>query len=242
MVKELVIVDGKVLYTTTRKIAAGCEVEHEAVLILARKYKEDLNDVGLSDLKSESFKTGGRPGIEFILDEEQSTFLVTLMKNSKIVVDFKKKLVKEFYRQRSYIINSEAMRRESSWIEERKKGKISRKESTDTIKIFIEYAIENGSKSASRYYGNFTRMQNGALFVLENKYKNVRDVLDGQQLSILNTCDQIVSKAIRDGLKEEMFYKDIYKKAKEDVLKFVDLVGKSIVPTQKIITIIKGDK
>jgi phage regulator Rha-like protein len=239
MVNELVLINGKVLYTTSKKIADGCKVEHDSVAILVKKYKTDLNDMGFADFKSVKFKTAGRPGIEFILDEEQSTFLITLMKNSRIVVDFKKKLVKEFYKQRSFIINTEAMKKNASWIEERKKGKVSRKDTTDTIKSFIEYAVKNGSKNGERYYGNYTRMQNAALFILQQKYKNIRDVLDGQQLSVLNTCDQIVSKAIRDGMKEGLFYKDIFQRAKKDVLLFVELIGTSIVPTQKLLS---GDK
>lgn len=57
--------------TSTRIIAVGCGIEHEAAVLLTKKYTDDLNDVGLSDLLSETFKTAGRAGDEAVIDEQQ---------------------------------------------------------------------------------------------------------------------------------------------------------------------------
>ncbi len=212
-------------------IAKGMNIEHRAMLQLIDKYQERFEKYG--SLTFEMRKTKGRPFRQAWLNEKQSLFACTLMRNSEKVLDFKEELVDNFVDMRHVLINIKTQQQNASWIEERKSGKISRKEETDIIKEFIEYAIKNGSKSSHRYYGNYTRMQNSALFILTQKFKNVRDALDRQQLTVLNTCDQIVAKAIRDGMKEELYYKDIFQLAKKDVLKFVGIIGKSIVPTQK---------
>jgi len=89
------LVDGEAV-TTTLAIAAGCEVDHASVIKLARTYQSDLQEFGLLDFKSES--TGGRPTEFVLLNEQQSTLILTYMRNSPIVREFKKRLVKDFWR------------------------------------------------------------------------------------------------------------------------------------------------
>lgn len=89
------LVDGEAV-TTTLAIAAGCEVDHASVIKLARAYQSDLQEFGLLDFKSES--TGGRPTEYALLNEQQSTLILTYMRNSPIVREFKKRLVKDFWR------------------------------------------------------------------------------------------------------------------------------------------------
>lgn len=89
------LIDGEAV-TTTLAIAAGCEVDHASVIKLARTYQSDLQEFGLLDFKSES--TGGRPTEFALLNEQQSTLILTYMRNSSIVREFKKRLVKDFWR------------------------------------------------------------------------------------------------------------------------------------------------
>lgn len=92
---ELVTLNNGSAVTTSLAIADGTENEHASVILLVRKYLEDLTEFGLVDFKSES--TGGRPTEYAILNEQQSTLLLTYMRNSEIVRKFKKALVKAFF-------------------------------------------------------------------------------------------------------------------------------------------------
>lgn len=56
----------------------------------------------LSNLKSEDFK-GGRPTKIYMINELQATFLMTLLINSNIIVEFKLELVKKFYMMRQLL-------------------------------------------------------------------------------------------------------------------------------------------
>lgn len=90
----VIIKDGDAV-TTTIAIADGCEVDHASVIKLVRTYQSDLEEFGLLDFKSES--TGGRPTEYAFLNDQQSTLLLTYMRNTEIVRAFKKKLVREFW-------------------------------------------------------------------------------------------------------------------------------------------------
>lgn len=92
---ELVIMDDDGVPTTTSvRIANGTGVEHASVLRLIRTNLEDFEEFGT--LRFEIAKSGGRPTEYAILNEEQATLLMTYMRNSEVVRDFKKRLVREF--------------------------------------------------------------------------------------------------------------------------------------------------
>lgn len=92
------ITDGLAV-TTTLAIAEGTEVEHKAVIQLTRTYLLDLEEFGRVTFEMRPFETaGGTQKREVaILNEQQSTLLLTYMRNSEIVRAFKKRLVKEFW-------------------------------------------------------------------------------------------------------------------------------------------------
>ncbi|MGA5482755.1 phage antirepressor KilAC domain-containing protein [Pseudomonas siliginis] len=93
------LVDGEAV-TTTLAIAAGCEVDHASVIKLVRTYQGDMEEFGRVGFEIQTFQTaGGQQAREIAtLNEQQSTLLLTYMRNSAIVRDFKKRLVKEFWR------------------------------------------------------------------------------------------------------------------------------------------------
>ena len=228
MGKEIVLMDGKKAFTTTRIIAEGMGIEHHAVMILTKKYASELNYLGrTSEFEIRKFKTAGRPGEEAILDEQQTTFLITLMRNSKIVVSFKKKLTEEFFKMRTALAKIAAQQKDANWLEMRKDGKIAHRQKTEVIKRFVEYATAQGSKSAHRYYMALAKMENSALFFLEQRFKNVREVLVIRQLMIVSLADDVVENALVAGMEDGLPYKDCFRLAKERVIAFAELAGRS---------------
>jgi hypothetical protein len=77
-------------------------------------------------------------------------------------------------------------------------------------------------------------MENKALFLLEQKYTNLRDTLDIHQLSTIKSADQIVMKALKDGMDKGMHYRDIYAMAKLRVESFAEIIGKTLIPAKQI--------
>lgn len=207
-------------------------LEHRAIMALVDKYENKMIEFGT--FAFEMRKSKGRPVRIAWLNEGQTVFLISLMRNSKLVVNFKSELTKEFFRQRKMIAYLLTQRQNVAWLEQREQGKLSRKEETDTIKAFVEYCKSQGSTSAERYYSNISKMENKALFFLEQNFTNLRNVLSGQQLQIIASADIAVAKALKYGMEEEMPYKEIYQMAKERIIKFADIVGKTPLPQNSI--------
>ena len=75
-------------------------------------------------------------------------------------------------------------------------------------------------------------MENKALFIITEKFPNLRNILNGMQLSIVASADIAVAKALKEGMEQELYYKEIYKLAKSRLEKFAEIVGKTLVPVQ----------
>lgn len=92
-------------FTTSLVIANETTNEHRAVMQLVRNYTEDLNEVGRVAFEMRPFDTAG--GVQTreiaILDETASALLMTYLKNTPIVRDFKKRLVRGFFAMRQLL-------------------------------------------------------------------------------------------------------------------------------------------
>jgi len=223
--------------TTSEVIASGTKRTHKSVIQLIRKYEDEIKEFG--SLPFELRKSKGRPTEFVVLNESQVYFILTLMRNDEMTVAFKKKLVKEFMRMKKALLQLHKERSQVEWQEARKQGKKTRKQVTEVIQEFVQYATVQGSKNALRYYSNISRMENKALFILEQKYPNVREMLNYQQLSTLTVADKLVVDAIIEGMEKEMNYKDIYKLAKEKVEALASVIKPTMVISYDEVKVLK---
>lgn len=219
-------------------IAQGFNRDHFDIIKLINKYKERFlrldNKLTLDQFIKNKIpaKKAGRPIEEYLLNEAQTIFLGTLFRNSSdLILDFKERLAKEFVNLRK---QNEALKKhkgEAEYLPTRNMGKIIRRGTTDEIQKFIEYAKKQGGseRGCNMYYSNITRMMNAMLFIVKGKYKNVRDLMSVGQLMTTYSAEMIISKAITDNMKKNIFYKDIYSDIKSKVEIFAELHGKSEV-------------
>ena len=222
--------------TNTITISEGVGNEHRAVMQLVRQYELDLKEFGT--LTFEMRKTKGRPTEICYLNESQTYFLLTLMRNNDVVTKFKKGLVKEFMRMRKALISVQVRHQNEEWKLKREASKTQRIETTDAIKDFVEYAVRQGSTNAVNYYSNITQMEYRALFLLKQKFPNLKDYLNMKQLNVLEIADTIVEDTLKEGMELEMHYKDIFKLAKERVESFAKIMKPSIVITMEEIKLL----
>lgn len=96
---QIVTVANGQAVTTSLAIAQGTDNDHASVIKLVRNYLADLEEFGRVGFEIAPFETaGGTQKREVaVLNEQQSTLLLTLMRNSEIVVRFKVRLVKAFF-------------------------------------------------------------------------------------------------------------------------------------------------
>jgi len=174
-------------------------------------------------------KKSGRPDESYFLNERQFTLLIMLVKNTPESVEIKSRVEKEFERMRKALASLATQKSTLDYHAARKNGKQVYLQKTDVIKQFVAYATAQGSQSAKMYYTSIAKMENSALFFVEQKYPNLREMLNVRQLMQVATADQIVEKALQDGIEQSLHYKDIYKLAKERVIQFSEIIGKSQV-------------
>jgi phage regulator Rha-like protein len=80
---------------SSKVIAENVENSHKAVSQLIKKHLTHIEEFGKVEFEMRPLESGQRESIYF-LNEDQSTFLLTCMKNTDIVIHFKKNLVKAF--------------------------------------------------------------------------------------------------------------------------------------------------
>lgn len=201
-----------------------------------RKLKEVINSnieafkkLGLLPIEREKLggKKGGRPVEGYLLNEDHFILLVLLAKNSPESIELKIRVSDEFRRMKKTISNLIAQRQDPNWQNVRSDGKAIYQQKSSIIKEFVEYAESQGSTSAARYYSNLATMENKALFFIERKYKNMREIMTIKQLMQVATADDVIEKAIKEGMEKELHYKEIFQLAKGRVIAFAQIIGKS---------------
>lgn len=85
----------------------------------------------------------------------------------------------------------------------------SRKAFTDSIKLFVEYAKQQGSRNADKYYIHFSTLTNSCAGI-----KNISSA-DQVQIERLKIVQAIISNTINDKIKANKLYKDIFKESKD---------------------------
>jgi phage regulator Rha-like protein len=109
----IVILKKGEVFTTSEIVAVHADIQHESIVRQITNNMADFESfgkVGFSDLKSGNL--GGRPRRIYKLNEQQATFLLTLLDNSLPVKRFKRELVEQFYQMREKLQYIEAARRE----------------------------------------------------------------------------------------------------------------------------------
>lgn len=208
---ELVELKGNEVFTNSKIIAEGTGNKHHAVRELIKKYKSDIVDFGsLRILNEES--TGGRPMEVIYLNEEQATFVITLLRNSKVVVKFKKELVRQFYAMRRFILEKQT----KQWSDTRIANKENRLKETDVIKILVDYAKEQGSQNADKLYIVYTKLAKSVI-------GSDRDNTSATDLNNLTLVENIILQTIRIDMSMGMHYKDIYKDCKSRIDQFAEI-------------------
>lgn len=199
------------IFTNSKVIADGTNNQHKNVKELIVKYQTDIEDFGtLSVSNVES--TGGRPEQIYYLNEEQATFIITLLRNSKVVVQFKKELVRQFYVMRQFLMEKQSQ----LWIDTRIANKENRLKETDVIKQLADYAKEQGSTHSDKLYVVYTKL---AKSVTGGK----RDNVSVSELNNLTLVESIILQTIQIGMSMQMHYKDIYKDCKNRIEQFMNI-------------------
>ncbi|HEL1680717.1 TPA: Rha family transcriptional regulator [Streptococcus suis] len=97
---ELVYMDGrKEPYTLSSIVAECAEVQHHTVTRIIRKNLERFERFGKVGFKIQAMESG-QQSKDYILNEQQATLLITFLRNTEQVANFKENLVRAFFEMR----------------------------------------------------------------------------------------------------------------------------------------------
>ena len=225
MENQIVFLSNKEVFTSSLIIAENLEVAHKDLLRTIEKILklQKENSVQTSPLKfpqkfiEKSFTNKmNRTYPMYELNEQAFTKLVMHLsgyKKAEIIQDL---FIEAFFEMKDRLQKQQSI----SWEQKRLETKEIRKNETDVIKEFVEYATKQGSKSAFRYYENITKMTNKALeYLIQTTIGKPlkRDLMNIMELGFLQMLELRIIDVIKDCMQKEIYYKDIYQKAKEEV-------------------------
>lgn len=113
---------------------------------------------------------------------------------------FTAQYVKVFHAMKEFIME----RNSQIWQDTRALTKAVRKQETDAIREYVEYATAQGSTHAVRYYTSISRLANKTAGITD------RDLAHVEQLSGLMLVERIIAEEIRAGIAAGKPYKQIY--------------------------------
>jgi phage regulator Rha-like protein len=217
---NLVSLNGNDVFTNSKVVSEGTGIRHDKLKESIRKHEVKLRKLGQLSTSYGGESTGGRRLEVYELNEQQATFLITLLKNTDKVVDFKLELVRQFYEMRRFILE----RQSNEWIATRYHGKLTRKAETDTIQKLVEYAKGQGSEHADMLYVTYSKLANGMTGIKK------RDDATISQLNNLELVENIILHVIEAGIMRDKHYKEIYKDCKSRLESFKDIayIGQAV--------------
>lgn len=112
------------LVTSTIAIADGVGRGHDTIIKLVDRNKADLEEFGKVGFEIRAGYNNAKVRVA-LLNEQQTTLLITYMRNNNVVRSFKKRLVAEFFRMRHALASKKL---------DRNTAKLEYKPMTDAIK------------------------------------------------------------------------------------------------------------
>lgn len=239
MKNELVHSTKKEVYCDSRVIAEKFGKQHQNILkkidnlIIDLEILDTQNVVPKKYNKTEMFKERDHfyRGQNFrYFEMNRSAFSLFVMSfTGKKALTWKRKFNDAFYQMEQVLLRQSNL----EWQKEREQGKQIRLEFTDEIKTFVEYATNQGSTHANKYYIALTKLQYKALGLIEKNEKinkQFRNTLDVMELSSLLSAERVARKALIDGIEQGLHYKDVYQLAKQRVFQLADIM---VIPQVK---------
>lgn len=192
--------------------ALGYKDPANAVLRIHQRHYERFAGMSV-DVKGCQFVT---PSLN--KDKNAHTYMYTERGIYEICRHSKQKNADSFYdwayeiiqsiKKNGYYIASE---KDNKWLGVREEAKKARRYETNQIKLFVEYAKEQGSRNADKYYMIFTKLINGKLGLQDRQ----RDDVSQETLLEIKSLETLVKMRMRKLMEKNIPYKQIYQDVKE---------------------------
>ncbi|WP_295448072.1 Rha family transcriptional regulator [uncultured Thiodictyon sp.] len=175
----LVETRGQSALTTSLIVAEGCGATHKRAVALIRQYQDQFARLGRVDFERHPFQTqGGAQEREIaLLNEDHATFLITLFRNTPVVVEFKVRLVLAFRRALNEIARLYANPPRSDLIASKRAAH------NPMMDALIEVRDEAGKITGAQHFQCENKLCN---FIVTGQFKAIDEkTLNNEQVQIL---------------------------------------------------------
>lgn len=224
---QLVEINKEEVYCDSSLVARKIGQTHKFIVKKILALKKDLSDQNLGGLinppklMKENRVYRGQKYTAYLMNREFFSLLVPKIRTKK-ALEWHLKFNDQFFEMERILRQSRLNTSDKKWIETRNLGKAIRKQATDTVSKFIEYAKSQGSKNAEWYYKHVTNATYKALGVMAIKEPKIRDAMDVREISELILAEQVAKMSIEKYMELGRHYKDIFQSVKEDLIKFAN--------------------
>lgn len=155
----------------------------------------------------------------YLMNRDFFSFLVMRFKGKK-AIKWQLEFIAAFNAMENRILVADKNATDPQWLGQREQGKIARLEETDVIKEFVDYATEQGSKSAIFYYKHITNATYKALGLMVQRKPRLRDTMNLYEISELLLAERLAKNSLEKYMNLGRHYKDIYESVKDDLMQF----------------------
>lgn len=216
------------LFCDSNIVAKKFEIKHNKIIITIEKLLRDLKDLRVvtdhpktvvvyREYRGQKFKT-------YLMNREFFS-LLSMRFRTREAFEWQVKFNDAFYAMEKRLLIESVNKDNSAWQGEREQGKLVRRQTTDVIKDFVEYATKQGSKNARMYYKHITSATYKALDIIASKQPKVRESLNGLQLAWLTSAEHIARQSLKKHMNNGEDYHAIYVLVKQDL----ELFSKSLM-------------
>ena len=220
---NLVEVRGGELSCDSQLVAKKFGIKHSEMTKTISKLISDIDNLrgGATPPYFEKEKRiyRGNSFTAFVMGREFFTLLCMRLRGDK-ALEWQMRFNSAFYAMESALLKQSENGENSEWLKVRVQSKAIRLQQTDVIKDFVEYATDQGSKSAKFYYKHYTNATYKALGLIQHKKPKLRDTLDCMEISQLMVAENVAKTSIKKHMIAGEHYKAVFVLVKQDLEAF----------------------
>lgn len=195
---------------------------HKNVLQRIDSFMAEISAVRFSEMFCEYERlVRGRHFKTYHMNRDGYMFLVMNISTKK-ASEKKLAFIDAFNEMEKRILSLSNNSNDNEWLKVRSQSKALRLQQTDVIKDFVDYATNQGSKSAKFYYKHVTNATYKALGLIQHKKPKLRDTLDCMELSQLMVAENVAKQSIKKHMGNDEHYKDIFLLVKQDLIAYAE--------------------
>ena len=227
---NLVVMQNRQVTTTSLLVAEYFEKSHtkivrdiEDIRLKFNKAKNGVIEFGEMFRESTYLDSRNRKQTMYKMNRDGFTLLVMGFTGQK-AFDIKLLFIKAFNKMEQFILNQQ----NQQWLQYRNDGKTIRREFTDVLDVYIDYAYSQGSTSANKYFMIYTKLVNKTLELNPKQ----RDFVDIRTLNAIALLENTMGNIIIAEMEKGTYYKDIYKMCRDNCIEFMKgvLIKKPALP------------